>query len=81
MSFLRTGVKEKLKIGKKKTKYKYITVIEWFLLLSIILTSVNITYVTVPIFLTVVFLLLQVKKYMFHRINKEELEVTSDKDE
>lgn len=70
LDFLGIGSKEKLAEGKRKIKIKYITFIEWVILFFIAFTSVSVVYLTVPIFLTVVFLLLQIKKYVSYKINK-----------
>jgi len=61
MSFLLKRI-EKTEKGKKTTRYRVFGFIEVIILLAIVITSVNITYLTVPIFLTVVFLLIQIAK-------------------
>jgi len=55
------------KIEKGKSR-KYKRFIDIFLLIGIVITAVNPVYITVPIFLTVVFILIQFKKYVDYKI-------------
>ena len=69
-NFLTTRSTERLKEGKRKVKFKYLGWIEVIILFLIGLTSVSVLYFTVPVFLTVIFLLIQIKKYVAYRINR-----------
>ena len=70
MDFLKIGSKERLAEGRRKIKFKYIGFVEAIILIAIALTSLSVLYVTVPIFLSVIFMLIQLKKFIAYRINR-----------
>jgi len=57
-------------VKKKKRNYK--RYIDGFLLISIGITSINIVYITVPIFLSVIFFMFQIKVYVDNKQKRED---------
>lgn len=64
------GEKKEKKEKKINVKFNRENVIDTVLLISIIITSVNIVYWTVPLFLTGVFLLKYTKKMINYYVKK-----------